>query len=59
MPVTKEVFIQQSVERMRNIANDPDFDNREWEATDLLVVALQGEGGYEELLSLYEEIRNS
>lgn len=56
MPIDKVQFVRQAVERMAALvdSNDPEASHAEADA--LLCMALQGEGGYEELLALYEEV---
>lgn len=53
MPVSKQVFISQLIERMRALTENDDLEFAHGEADALICSALRAEGGYDELLDLY------
>lgn len=56
MPVDKTTFIQQAIDKLHSLADLKDPEAAHKEADEILVVALQAEGGYNELIDAWEAL---
>lgn len=57
MAATKDGFIEQVRDRMRDLLKSEDLEWARDEADELVILALECEGGYGEIIELWNQIR--